>query len=465
MTYYQLAYTQPYLMTLHPDSAMDIAFLARPSLTRAIVEYGETPALGHSIEAERFDIRGLRVPAHDDGYAPVIEDNPELEVAQFVAHLRGLKSGTRVYYRVAFPDDRQRRVESEIYDFRTAPQKGEDFAFAQMSDLQLFKPCDHTIYQLGRHALDFLLFSGDMINSAWKAGDWFTVPGAWQPDRMVGMAFFDIMQRHDDGIRLLQYMPIFCCPGNHENDDLRIEGQRELAVRPELYSWSIYMQLFRSYYPEQEYGFNGKRYYSLDYADLHITSLMVVRCNPWKTWESPGYILRGDIERGSRQADWLEADLQASDAPFKWIIMHWHMMNRGEDTQPFLCQPRPDPVDPTRVIYPVDTVQDFLHPLFRQNGVSAVSYGHSHVYERYQIDGVNYIEAAYMGVKYGASDGPVNPSGHLPVNQAHDFRSYLIVSHEGRRLVGRAYQASVEPNGYGYEGRLFDEYVIAEKVN
>lgn len=460
--YYELAYTQPYLMTLHPDSEMDIAFLARPELTRAIVEYGSTPELGHSLEAERYVICGLRAPAAPDGYAPAPEDNPELEVVQFIASLRGLKKGERIYYRIAFFNNRQRRAESEIYDFRTAPEAGEAFSFAQMSDLQLFKPCDHTIHQLGRHPIDFILFSGDMVNNAWRAGDWFTVPGAWQSDKMKGMAFFDIMQRHDDGIRLMQYMPFFCCPGNHESDDLRIEGSREWAVCPEKYSWKIYMQLFRTYYPEQEYGFNGKRYYSLDYADMHIASLMVVRCNPWKPWEAPGYILRGDIERGSRQADWLEADLTQSQMPFKWIIMHWHMMNRGDDTQPLLCQPRPDPADSSRVIYPVDTTGEFLHPLFKKCRVSAVSYGHSHVYERYLIDSVNYIEAAYMGVKYGKSDGTVNPSGHLPINQQHDFRSYLIVSREGNRLMGRAYQASVEPNGYGYEGRLFDEYVIAE---
>ena len=463
MKYYELAYTQPYLMTLHPDSEMDVAFLGRPQMTRAFIEYGDTPALGRSVEAERFVIHGMRVPARADGYAPNLEDNPEIEVVQFAAHIRGLHAGERVYYRVAFPDTHGLRVESEIYDFHTAPEKGQPFTFAQMSDLQLFKPCDHTIHQLGRHKNDFILFSGDMINGAWRACDWFTVPGAWQPEKMVGMAFFDIMQRHDDGIRLLQYMPFFCCPGNHENDDLRIEGSREWAVQPERYSWKIYMQLFRTYYPEQEYDFNGKRYYSLDYADMHITSLMVVRCNPWKTWEAPGYILRGDIERGSRQADWLIDDLESSHAPFKWIIMHWHMMNRGDDTQPFLCQPRPDPADPARVIYPVDTVGEFLHPLFKKTRVSAVSYGHSHVYERYQIDGVNYIEAAYMGNKYGKPDGAVNPSGVLPVNQQHDFRSYLIVTCDGKTLTGRGYQASVEPNGYGYEGRLFDEYVIAEK--
>ena len=36
----------------------------------------------------------------------------------------------------------------------------------------------------------------------------------------------------------------------------------------------------------------------------------------------------------------------------------------------------------------------------------------------------------------------------------------MIVSCDGEHLRARAYQASVEPNGYGYEGRVFDEFDI-----
>ncbi len=460
MEYLELAYTQPYLMTLHPDREMDVALLGRPEMTRVIVEYGPTPALGRFVEAACYEIHGLRVPARDDGYEMETEKNPELPVKQFIAHLTGLTPGERVYYRVAFPDVRQRRVESEIYDFRAAPPAGEPFSFGLMSDLQLFRPCDHTVYQMGKRAMDFILYAGDMISCAWRAPDWFHVPGAWQHERVAGLSFFDILQRHDDGIRLAQYMPIFPCAGNHESDDLRVEFWREWTVRHDRYSWSIFMQIWRTYYPEQEYGWEGKHWYSLDYANMHITSLHVIRCNPWPPREAPGLILRGDIEAGSPPAEWLEKALTGSDSRFKWIIMHWHMMNRGDDTQPLLCQPRPDPADPSRVIYPVDTVRDFLHPLFVKTHVSAVSYGHSHVYERYLIDGVHYIEAAYMGVKYGKPDGKVNPSGIYPVNQQHDFRSYLVVSCGGGRLRARAYQASMEPGGYGFEGRVFDEFDI-----
>ena len=461
MLYTDLAYTQPYLMTLEPGRWMDVAFLCRPRASRAELEYRVEGDPARVIGAARYEIDGLRVPARADGYDPEMEKNPPLPVSQFVFRVSGLRPGDRVAYRVTVFDEAGEGASSDEYDFHAAPEAGGGFTFGLMSDLQLFKPCDHTIHQLGRRGPDFILYAGDMINAAWHAGDWFTVPGTWQRGDMVGMAFFDIMQRHDDGVRLMQYAPVFPCPGNHETDDNRAEGRRDWAVDTGRYSWRIYMQIFRTYYPDQQYGWYGRHWYSLDYADMHIVSLMVVRCNPWDPFEAPGTILRGgEPSADSPQGVWLAEDLKKSAAPLKWVVMHWHMMNRGDDTQPLLCQPEPDPDNPGRVIYPRDNAGGFLHPLFAECGVCGVNYGHSHVYERYLIDGVNYIEAAYLGIKYGSPDGKVNPSGIYPVNQMHDFRSYMIVTRDGNGLTARAYQASVEKDGGGYEGRLFDEFAI-----
>lgn len=50
--------------------------------------------------------------------------------------------------------------------------------------------------------------------------------------------------------------------------------------------------------------------------------------------------------------------------------------------------------------YPAD--QDYLlrdiKPLYEKYGVIAVSFDHSHVYDRYLFNGVNYIEAASMAI-------------------------------------------------------------------
>ena len=461
MDFLSLAWTEPYLMSLNPANSMDVAFLARESVVRAALKYTVDGQTRPALEAERFSVEGLHVPAREDGWDPEPENNPLLHVRQFIFHITGLTPGARVTYQISAEDDNGLTAVCDPYEFRAAPPDGEPFAFALISDLQSFKPCDHTLYQLGKRDFDFMLYAGDMANRCWHATDWFTVPGAWQPEYMKGMAFFDIMQRRDSGIRLMQYRPIFPCPGNHESDDNRTEGRPDWAVDKSRYSWRIYMQLFRTYYPDQEYGWNGKHWYSTDYSGLHIVSSMVVRCNMWNPFDAPGTILQGG-EPGpdTPQGRWLTADLEASQKPLKWVVMHWHMMNRGDDTQPLLCQPEPDPDNPGKVVYPRDNAGQFLHPLFARTGVCGVSYGHSHVYERYLIDGVHYIEAAYFGIKYGKPDGQVNPSGILPVSQQHDFRSFMIVSSDGKGLRARAYQASVESCGCGFEGRVFDEFVI-----
>ena len=463
MRYEDLAYTKPYLMSLRPDREMDVAVLARCEAAGMAVEYGPTPALGKRTQAARHQITGLRGPAGPDGYARAMEDNPPLQVTQFIARLDDLCPGQRVWYKVILTGASGGAAEGAVCDFRTAPEAGGGYTFALMSDLQSFKPCDNTVRQIGAHRPDFILYSGDMANRSWRAADWFALPGVDTEPERAGMAFFDVMSQEAGGARLLPYAPIFPCPGNHEADDQRVEGLKDWAVDRSKYTMSIYCQLMRTYYPDPDDGWDGTHWYSLDYADMHIVSLEVIRQVAWNMYEAPGAILRADIGPGSKQARWLEADLAACGKPHTWVIMHWHMMNRGDDTQPYLCQPEPDPDHPGRVVYPYDTVGRYLHPLFVREHVSAVSYGHSHVYERYRIDGVHYIEAAYMGVKYGVPDGKVNPSGILPVNQQHDFRSYMIVRRAAGpdgRLEATAYQASVEPNGYGYEGRVFDRFDI-----
>jgi hypothetical protein len=67
--------------------------------------------------------------------------------------------------------------------------------------------------------------------------------------------------------------------------------------------------------------------------------------------------------------------------------------------------------------YPAD--QDYLlrdiKPLYEKYGVNGVSFGHSHVYERYCFNGVNYIEAASIGNSY------VNPGDPLHSGQGDQY--------------------------------------------
>ena len=76
-------------------------------------------------------------------------------------------------------------------------------------------------------------------------------------------------------------------------------------------------------------------------------------------------------------------------------IQHFHILNRGGDVQFNLCDPVID--ENGKATYPHDH-GGMLMDLFSENHVNAVSFGHSHVYERYFYKGTHYIEAAYLSI-------------------------------------------------------------------
>ena len=103
-----------------------------------------------------------------------------------------------------------------------------------------------------------------------------------------------------------------------------------------------------------------------------------------------------------------------------------------------------------------------LRPLYEQYGVNAVNFGHSHVYERYLINGVNYIEAASIGNNYRATNDPYHASGNEPIIEANDFRTFMLVHVGGDGVTATGMQASLEENGIGFIGRVIDTFKIAD---
>ncbi len=456
-----LTYTDPYMVTLNPGTQMNIIWLTKEPC-EGIVEYGTTPALGNIATAQQYEIKGFRTSATPEGYDAVPENNPEIPVYQLISTLNNLEPGKVVYYRVTTTKGDKSETTKSFF-FKTAPAAGSDFDFALVSDMQLKVKTKETLYFLGMQHKDFLLFAGDLSNTPWKVGEWFGVNGCFQAPGEDDRTFFEALQQDDSNCQLMQYMPIFYCAGNHEVDDQRVCTDKALAVDDSNWSWSIYMQLFRPLYPDQEYGVGGKHWYSADYGDMHITSLNVHRWQSWGGFEAPGWITKDDISPESTQAKWLEEDLKSTDAKYKWVIMHWHMVNRGSDGYFPVSQPVADKDDPSKVIYPDgDYCWDVLRPLYEQYGVNAVNFGHSHVYERYLINGVNYIEAASIGNNYRATNDPYHASGNEPIIEANDFRTFMLVHVGGDGVTATGMQASLEENGIGFIGRVIDTFKIAD---
>ena len=456
-----LTYTDPYMVSLNPATEMNIIWLTKEPC-EGVVEYGNTPDMGSIANAVRYEIKGIRKSATPEGYDLIPQNNPELPVYQLIAKLSGLKPGTVAYYRVTTKKGNE--VENgKRYFFKTAPEAGNDFRFALLSDMQQKVKTKETLHFLGLQPKDFILFAGDLQNTPWKAGEWFNVNGCYQIPGEEDRSFFEAFQQDNGNCHLMQYMPVFYCPGNHEVDDQRVCFDKALAVDDSKWSWSIFMQLFRPLYPAQEYGMNGRHWYSVDYGDMHITSINVHRWQAWDGFEAPGWITKDDISPDSKQVKWLKEDLANAKAKYKWVVMHWHMINRGDDGYFPVSNPVPDKNNPGKVTYPNgDYCYDVLRPIFEQYGVNAVNYGHSHVYERYLLNGVNYIEAASTGNNYRETNDPYHPSGIIPVVEENNFRSVMLV-HVGKEgIAGAGMQASFEDNNIGYIGRAFETFTIAK---
>lgn len=450
-----VTYTKPYLLTLSPSNEMNVLWLSKVS-SEGVVEYGLTKELGQTITTEEYKIDGLKTSNTPTGYDSDPANNPELNVFQQIGTLKDLEPNTTYYYQTTTKVD-DKIEKSTIYSFKTAPVNGEDFTFALLSDLQLKAESPATVKQIGQQKPDFIIYGGDLQNTPWKAGEWFFVEDCFIAPNELGKTWFEIMQQEEDGSELLQYTPIFVTPGNHEVDDQRIMSSKEMTVNNvDDWSLSIYMQIFRPLYPEQEYYPNGRHWYSADYGDLHISSISAFRWQAWSGLESPGWMMFDDISQGSPQVKWLRDDLKESDAQYKWVNMHWHMVNRGDDG----WYPYSEPLvkKDGSVKYPHgDYAWNVLRPLYEKYGVNGVNFGHSHVYERYLINDVNYIEAASIGNNYRGQDDPYHPSGNKPVFEENSIRSFMIITRDENGLNAKGIAAS-GPN----KGQVFDSFTIAK---
>jgi len=127
--------------------------------------------------------------------------------------------------------------------------------------------------------------------------------------------------------RLMAGLPYQSCMGNHEDSGI----------------------LFNKYFP---YPYVGSRYWSFDYGPAHF---LVV-----DQYES--------YAPGSAQFTWIRNDLETTTQPWRFVILHapgWSAGGGHKNNK---------------------SVQQYLQPLFVQNGVSIVFGGHNHYYARAVVE-------------------------------------------------------------------------------
>lgn len=433
---------EPYLLTLNPSSEMNIVWVQSVK-SEGFVEFGSTEIPNKKIKAECYELTGLRNPLENNTYPEYPEMCTPVSLWQYIAKIDNLSPNEKVFYRVVSENNK-----TAVYNFHTAPKKGMDFRFAQLSDLQGLPDCNKTVSEIGKQKLDFILYSGDATYTSWRLDSWFDLGVDWQDEDLRKKAFFPTMQNSN----ILQYMPMFFCPGNHEVDNLRCYAEKEKAGDDKYWCWSIFMQMFRPLYNTDDYSVTGKRWYSVDYGDMHIISLSINRLCFFNCYEAPGWRLYDSIAPNSPQITWLKEDLKNCTNKYKWVIQHFHILNKGWDVQFNLCSPVIN--EKGEVTYPYNHGGELMD-LYSELGVNAVTFGHSHVYERYFRKSTHYIEAAYLSICFHNGTEQPHPSGLLPIKEDLSQRSFLIVDKTKNGLIATGYYA---------DGTIpFDKYQIADE--
>ena len=224
--------------------------------------------------------------------------------------------------------------------FRTQFKKGNNFTFSVIGDIQRCDISD-VIQQLESDPTDIIVTVGDNIGGerAKTMGDYSY---RWQAD------FFDYLQN------LTNSKPLFQTAGNHDRLDNDLDA---LAV---------YQRILLS--SKKDVG--GKRYYSFDYGDAHFVILDANK----RTFPA-----RLDEE----QLSWLDADLTATDKPWKFVFSHYLVYGAGDVGY----------INTWRISNYSD-----IHEILVKNKATAYFNGHRHVYNRYMKDGVLYISNLTAGV-------------------------------------------------------------------
>jgi len=303
------------LLLLGLSLLTSIAAAQGPSLTRG--PYLQATTRDSVIVVWQTDVAGDSVVEYGEtGYTQTASDSTP--VTTHVITLTGLAAATTYQYQI-------KTGGTLLYQstLATVPDPGAAFDFTVIGDSGNGSFGQMAVaLQLEALDPDFLLHTGDVIYPLGQASGYnpyFFTPYHYLVDRA----------------------PVFPSLGNH--DYATANGQP-------------YLDAF--YLPASSPG--GERYYSFDWGDAHFVALD-------SNW---GFTVNTSM------LDWLESDLAASTAEWKFVFFHHALYTTG-----------PHRNDPTLPI-----LRDALGPVLSKYKVDIVFNGHDHAYERSRpLNGVIYV--------------------------------------------------------------------------
>ena len=295
--------------------SMPVAAAQQARLTRG--PYLQSTTRESVIVIWQTDIAGDSLVEYgESGYTQAIGDTAQ--VTTHVIRVTGLTAGSTYLYRISTGG-----TVLHAATLATAPDPGGAFDFVVIGDSGHGEPTQYAVAaQMRALDPDLMLHAGDVI---------------YPYGQTDGYDPYFFMPYHD----LLNHVPAFPSLGNHDYGTSNAQP---------------YLDAF--YLPATSSG--GERYYSFDWGDAHFVALDST---------PPRYTDRAMLR-------WLESDLAASTARWKFVFFHHPMYTSG-----------PHASDPT-----VPAMHATLEPIFVQHDVDIVFNGHDHDYERSKPqNGVIYI--------------------------------------------------------------------------
>tara|TARA_R110002153_G_scaffold1274_3_gene6379 strand:+ start:12099 stop:14042 length:1944 start_codon:yes stop_codon:yes gene_type:complete len=237
------------------------------------------------------------------------------------------------------------------------------------------------------------------------------------------------------------------------SDDAEIKSQ---WIADNSHNQQSFLDIFS--FPDDGQG--GEEYFSAVFGDVFIISMNVSRI--WRSWsvsgdnkskfveglstlQDPsqwgfGEFIFERFDKDSEQYAWLASVMQTDafkQAKYKVVMAHQGVFGLGDNTVPVLAQPVMQLVEAgsngtetiTELTFPLsadiwtNTVQPLLNnitevryqyplaqdvwlndiePLLLENGVDLVHIGHSHLWNRAQVEDMHYLESSNVGNSYGA---------------------------------------------------------------
>ena len=213
----------------------------------------------------------------------------------YKAKAQNLKPNTKYYYKVGSASGPQ----SEVGQFKTSGNSGDEFKFVQYTDTQNAYWNEHvrneaqfgadTIQQAIQTAGDpnFALHTGDFVETAEVEDEWVDLYERSRP------SFLSV--------------PVASAPGNHDEYALSEDDDKLLG------QFNKHMNV-----PKENNAVNGGSYYSFDYNGAHM---VVANTNDnKKSKDNPD-----EKAIGKEQMDWIKKDIkQAKQNGAKWIILNLH---------------------------------------------------------------------------------------------------------------------------------------------